>query len=303
MASGRPATAAPPRPLLLIVNANASGLGDPAEAAAQAARLLAAAGGSVETRVTSSVAEVEEALAHADQRRLVLVGGDGTVHAVANLPSPKPEVAILPVGGANNIATSLGIPLDPAAAAKVAVTGRPRELDLVGATSAERRYLAVEGVSVGFLAMARAQYRARHSADTPAAVRAGLSALRQFDPLCVEVETDAPPERLLVSQLFVANLPLYSFGLRVAPLADPGDGLLDLTAIEAKSRLALLPTLARLRRRPETSCPGYRCWRARRVRIGTRGASPIIADSENLGTGPVELEVEPAALKLVVPLP
>ena len=102
-----------------------------------------------------------------------------------------------------------------------------------------------------------------------------------------------------VGQLFVANLPLYSYGLRVAPTADPTDGLLDLTAIRARSRPSLVMALARLRRRPEQSCPGYRCWREKKVRIATGGRSPIIADSTNLGSGPVELGIEPAALEVV----
>lgn len=38
---------------------------------------------------------------------------------------------------------------------------------------------------------------------------------------------------------------------------------------------------------------------AKRIRIATSGRSPIIAHSTNLGPGPVELAVEPAALEVV----
>lgn len=290
-----------PRRLLLIANANASGFGGREETLDRASGLLRAAGGLVEARLTRSVEELGELLRAEPGRRLVLLGGDGTLHAVANLAGPKPEIALLPAGKANNIATSLGIPSDLAAAAELAVRGGARPFDLIAAVSAERRYLVVEGVSVGFLAIARAGYKGQNSGDLVAGVRAGLAALRSFDPFCVEVETDGAAERMRVSQLFVANLPLYSYGLRVAPLADPTDGLLDLTAIEARNRPSLVVTLARLRKRPERSCPGYRCWRARRVRISTAGRSPIIADSTNLGAGPVELELAPAALAIVAP--
>jgi diacylglycerol kinase (ATP) len=185
-------------------------------------------------------------------------------------------------------------------AAELAVNGRARPLDVIVATSGDRRYVAVEGISVGFLALARAGYHGRNSADLVAGIRAGASALRSFDPLCVSVEAEEA-ERMRVGQLFVANLPLYSYGLRVAPLADPADGLLDLTAIDARNRFSLLLALARLRKRPEQSCPGYRCWRERRVRIATSRRSPIIADSTDLGVGPVDLVVEPAALSVVAP--
>jgi diacylglycerol kinase (ATP) len=287
--------------LLLLANRNASGVASAPEKLDAARRLLERAGGDVETRLTASVEEMEAVLAQAGDRRVALLGGDGTLHAVANTVAPRPELALLPAGGANNVAHSLGIPLDLPSAAAVAVNGAPRAVDGIAASSNGSRYLAVEGVSVGFLAVARSLYRARNSTDVRAAVRAGAAALRSFNPFCVHVESEHGVERMQVSQLFVANLPLYAFGLRVAPLADPGDGLADLTAIEATSRRALVTTLARLRRRPEVSCPGYRCWRERAIRISAGGRSPVIADSTNLGFGDVELTVEQAVLTIVVP--
>ena len=56
----------------------------------------------------------------------MLLGGDGSLHAAANVPGPKPELAIIPAGGANNVARSLGVPVDLAAAARLAVAGDAR---------------------------------------------------------------------------------------------------------------------------------------------------------------------------------
>ena len=70
-----------------------------------------------------------------------------------------PELAILPAGRANNIARALGIPLDLEAAAELAIEGRARGIDLISATTATQSYLAVEGVSVGFHALARTSYQ------------------------------------------------------------------------------------------------------------------------------------------------
>jgi diacylglycerol kinase (ATP) len=287
--------------VLLLGNRNASRLSAAPEKVDYARRLLERAGAGVETHLTATLEEMEAVLAENRERRVALLGGDGTLHAVANAPGPKPEFALLPAGGANNIAHSLGVPLDLPSAADVAVNGVPRTVDAIAAQSNGRRYLAVEGVSVGFLAVARSLYRARNSMDVRAATRAGTAALRGFNPFCVHIEGEHGVERMQVSQLFVANLPLYAFGLRVAPMADPGDGLADLTAIEAKNRRSLVATLARLRRRPEVSCPGYRCWRERTVRVSAGDRSPVIADSTNLGFGRVELSVEQAVLRVMVP--
>ena len=64
---------------------------------------------------------------------------------------------------------------------------------------------------------------------------------------------------------------------------------------------ASIPMLARLRRGTHLKQAGTRTWTAARVRVATGGKSPVIADTTNLGTGPVALEVEPAALPLVAP--
>jgi diacylglycerol kinase (ATP) len=286
---------------VLVANGSASGLGRSRDVLDAADRMLRERGIGVETHLTSSLEELAATWRVFDERRVVLLGGDGTVHAAANLPTRPPELAILPAGRANNVARSLGIPLDLNAAAVLAAEGRPRPLDLISARTDDRSYLAVEGVSVGFHAVARAGYRARNSADTRAAIRAGLVAARRFDGISLCVSTDGVAEVLSVGQLFVANLPLFAFGLRVAPNARPDDGLLDVVALPWEGRARILPLVAQLRRGTHLTRPGARAWTARRVRIVTRDRSPVIADTTSLGMGPATLEVLPAALSVVAP--
>ena len=81
--------------LLLVANGNASGLDRRPELVADSVRMLRSAGARVESVVTSSLDELELALASAE-RRVVLLGGDGSLHAAANAPGPKPELALHP---------------------------------------------------------------------------------------------------------------------------------------------------------------------------------------------------------------
>jgi diacylglycerol kinase (ATP) len=284
--------------VLLVANANATGVVRHPELVAGAGRLLRSLGSRVEVRLTSTLEELAELLAHAE-RRVVLLGGDGSLHAAVNAPGPKPELALIPAGRANNVARSLGLPTDPTAAARLAAVGATRSLDLLVAQTATRRYLVVEGVSAGFHAQARADYRGTNSSDVGSAVRAGVGALARFRPLVVGLEVDGEFQVLRIGQLFAANLPLYGPGLRVAPGADPADGLLDLVAIDVAGRRSLIPLASRLRRGDHLGRPGVTRMQARRVRIATGGRSPIIADTTNLGSGTVDLTVLPGALHLV----
>jgi diacylglycerol kinase (ATP) len=285
---------------MLIANGNASGVGGSRDALDGAVRQLRDRGARVEAHVTTSLDELAH-LVHEADRRVVLLGGDGSVHAFANVDGPKPEVALLPAGRANNIAHSLAIPIDLAAAARVAVESGVGPLDLIAATANGRTVHALEGVSVGFHSVARSGYRGVNSADLRAGLKAAASTLARFEPGPVLVESDGAAEISTLNQLFVVNFPLFAFGLRVAPEADPGDGLLDLVAVEASSRAALVANLVRMRRGAHIGRRGIRTWRAHEVRVSTGGRWPVVADTTTIGTGTVEIRLEPAAFSIARP--
>jgi diacylglycerol kinase (ATP) len=283
--------------LILVVNANASGVRRQPDLASQLAFALRAEGAAVELRVTESAAELA-AVAADPERRLVLLGGDGTVHGLANLPELGAEIALLPVGGANNIARSLELPVDLAAAARLAVRGRARLLDAIEARRARRSAVVVEGVSIGFHALARARYGGVNSTDVRAAVGAGITAVAGFHPVRMALELDGEGELTALGQLFAANLPFYGPRLAVAPDADPSDGLIDVVAVHTRGRLDTMASLAALRRGRDPRTVTRR--RAHRVRVATAG-SPVIADTLDLGSGTVDLTIRPSALRIVAP--
>jgi diacylglycerol kinase (ATP) len=284
--------------VLLVANGKASGVDEAKRA--EALEALRAQGARVEQRYMRSLGDLEETIADAGQR-VVLLGGDGTVHAAANLPGPLPELALLPAGRANTIARSLGIPLELERAAALALRGSARPIDAIEAHTAMRSYRVLEGVSVGFHARARVNYHADNSAALRHGLAVGLSTLRKFRPEQVVVDSEGEREVVTVAQLFASNLPLYGFGLRVAPEADPTDGLLDLVAVDARTRRELVALIPRIRRGTHFGLPGVRTWRAASVRIDPLEGSPLIGDSTDLGPGPVELTVVPGAIRLVTP--
>jgi diacylglycerol kinase (ATP) len=284
--------------LLLVVNGHASGVAS-ARRLEAAHSLLVSLGAMVESLVTDGVEQLADAID--PERRLVVLGGDGSLHAVANLPGPLPEVALIPAGRANNIAHSLGIPTEPHGAAQLAMEGRARPLDALAVAAGDRRYTALEGVSVGFLALARARYAGDNSAQLLEAVRAAAGALAGFAPPRLVLEIDGRSRVVPTAQLFVSNLPRYGPALTVAPGADPRDGLLDVVALPALGRRGIPAMLARLRRGGHLAEPGTRTWRARALTVATGGRSPIVADSVDLGSGPARIEAVPGALGLVSP--
>jgi diacylglycerol kinase family enzyme len=120
--------------LLVVVNGTAGTTDDDSVETAVAALR---AGADVTVAPTADREELLATVSGRDGRRLVIVGGDGSVHAAvraldgAGALDPAEPVGIIPRGTGNDLARTLGLPLDPAEAAAVVLTGAPRPLDLV----------------------------------------------------------------------------------------------------------------------------------------------------------------------------
>jgi diacylglycerol kinase (ATP) len=288
------------RDALVIVNANASG-SRRAEALVAAVEAVAEDSGvDAAVAITASMAELEQELRRGGERRIVLVGGDGSLHAAANLSDSALQLALLPAGRANNIASAMGIPMDPRAAAWLALHGSPRRLDVLHVEVGERALRVVEGLSAGFQAMARASYDGVNSGDLRAGTRSLMHAVRAYHPWHAEVEVDG---RLAFSgdaaQIFVSNLPLFGFGFKVDPPADPGDGRLEVITAQADTRRELVNLLGHAYRGTHIGRPGVALQSGQRAVV--RGCLPLAGDAEPLGLGDAVVSVEPGAIGLVAP--
>lgn len=284
--------------LQVIVNANASGVDSVRSVIRDAREALDHAGARSAAVATRSLDELAAVIAAAGDRRLVLVGGDGAVHAAANAGLGG-EFALLPAGRANNIARALGLPRQWNPAAALAVRESARPLDLLAVEAAGRRTLAVEGVSAGFQAAARSRYTAENSADLRAGIAALLRALLRHRPYDAVLVVDGEELSLPTSQLFVSNLPLFGYGFQVAPDALPDDGAADLVALPPLSRPQILPALASVRR--GTHLEDRRVLVRKVERVELRSALPLVADAEVLGTATATIELVPGALRLARP--
>lgn len=282
---------------IVAVNAHASRLRDP-EAVLEAI-LAATAGTGVEVGgiVTESESDLLDAIDAADGGRLVLAGGDGSVHFALNAAPGPIEVGLIPMGQANNIARALGLPRDVPRAARRAVLGEARPVDVLRVETPERALYAIEGVSAGLHADARMRYESVDSGHLVEGATAFASALGRYTPWTFELDLDG--ERAFhgrAAGLFLSNFPLFAYGFKIDPIADVGDGRLEAVLLEADSR----PRVARLvlaayrgtldRRRDVTITP------AREATVAS--PVPLVCDSEVLGTTTAAVRVEQGRLQI-----
>jgi diacylglycerol kinase (ATP) len=98
----------------------------------------------------------------------------------------------------------------------------------------------------------------------------------------------------------VANTSSFGGGMRVCPDADVADGLFDVMIVHALSVAAFLRVFPKVYSGTHTTHPAVEIHRARRVRLEASGIQSQ-ADGEAFAELPIDAEVVPGALRLVVP--
>lgn len=103
--------------------------------------------------IPTDTADLQRALARRGRRRVVVIGGDAGVHAVARLLDRQGELGdtplgIVPVdtGSGHGLAEALGLPAEPAKAARVALGENERSFDLM---SDDLGGLALRSIRIG----------------------------------------------------------------------------------------------------------------------------------------------------------
>jgi len=235
---------------------------------------------------------------------LVVVGGDGMVNVGVNaVAGTDVPLGVVAAGTGNDVAKTLGLPVrDAAAAAEVLRAGHVRRIDAVRGTSASgvpRWFVGV--LCGGFDAVVNE--RANGWSWPRGRMRYNLAIARElpvFRPLPYEIELDGEPWRTEAVLVAVGNGTSYGGGMRITPDAQYDDGLLDVLVAGPLSVPALVRVYPRVFNGSHTSHPAVTVRRARRVRLSTPGVVAY-ADGERFGPLPVELEVVPAALGVLVP--
>ena len=284
----------------MAVNRKASGLEDPEKTGRELVAVLEELGERADAVITRSEQELWDVLRSAEKldRRVVLVGGDGTVHAAANAPLRRlPELALVPTGRANNVARALGIPVSRGEALAVAAGAPAQPIDALRVATPDRFVYAVEAVSAGFQAEARSGYEAENSADLVQGVKALVRAVRRYRPYTATLQLGARHVRSSqTAQLFLSNLPYFGFGFEVDPGADPSDGRLEAILLEARGRGRLVRLLAAARRGRHIGRRGVSRVSATRARLTE--PLPLVADAVPLGVTTATVSVEPARLRV-----
>ena len=220
------------------------------------------------------------------ERTPVAAGGDGTLHLlVAALHDrgelPDRVLGCIPLGTGNDFARTLGIPLEPQAAARVVLDGAPHELDLLVDDAGG---VVVNAVHLGVGAQGSREGEPLKPLLGPLAYRVGalVAGLRSVGwPLRVTVDGQTiTAEGVKVLQVGVLNGRTIGGGTPLAPDAEPDDGLADVVVSTAVGPLARARYARLLSTGEHLAHPDVRLVRGRTVEIAAGTPVPVNADGE-----------------------
>lgn len=290
--------------LLVVTNASAGSTDDERVAAA-----LTVLRDAADVRVESCTDpdDLVGVLERRDERTPVLMGGDGSLHTAVSALRRRGELSadlplgLVPMGTGNDLARTLGIPLDPADAARALLTARPRALDLV---VDDEGGLVVNAVHLGVGAEAAERAGAlKDRLGKAAYALGGVLAGAGATGWDLRVEVDGSPVHTddPVLMVGVANGRTIGGGAELAPDAVPDDGLLDVIVATSTGPLARLRFGVAMREGDHVERDDVLAVRGRTVTV-SGDPYPVNADGEL--EGPLTSRtwtVEPAAWALLVP--
>jgi diacylglycerol kinase (ATP) len=305
-------------PFCLVVNPSADG-GRASRVLPAAIAALDEAGAAYQVSRSASLDHARE-LADTAARRgdvVVAVGGDGMAGALAGATAAAGGIyGIIPAGRGNDFALALGLPSGATDAARVLAGGQVRAMDLIGVSvPGQPEAIVALSVYLGLPSVAgQIANRSRLLRGPVVYPVAALRALARWKPAAFRVEPGGrdgiPDGDFAAYAVVIANCAYFGGGMKVAPPAQPDDGVLDIVTMRHSSRLAFLRVLLKIKDGTHVTLPQISLGRAAGVTVTVNRDMLAAADGEALpcaaplpaGT-PLRIRALPRALPVITGAP
>jgi YegS/Rv2252/BmrU family lipid kinase len=246
-------------------------------------------------------------------RKIVTVGGDGTLHEVVNgLFSQsicKPAdvtLALIPVGTGNDWGRMFGIPTVYNGAVDVIRNNKQllHDVGLVtyhsGKEEHSRYFINIAGLGFESIVVKKTNKQKDRGRSNKAIYFYNLlTSLIAYRNTVATITTDGETSTSRIFSLNVGNGRYCGGGMRQTPEAMPDDGLLDVTVLREMGRIEIIRNLKLLYDGSILSHPKVDGYRVKNLQVTSESLLYVEADGESLGHTPATFSVIPGALRVV----
>jgi diacylglycerol kinase family enzyme len=235
---------------------------------------------------------------------IVAAGGDGTVSAVADVVrGTGTALGVLPMGTLHHFAKDLGIPLDPAEAARVIAAGRRVSVDVGEVNGRGFINNASLGLYVDLVRKRKHQERHLRRGKRMAMLWAALEVLDRSRLLDLRLELEHRVQECRAPFVFVGNNDYVLEGFDIGKRERLDAGLLNVYTTRRSSAagllgLALRALFGRLRQADDFTESAVRS-----LRVESRHRRLLVATDGELHAMdmPLEFRTRPRSLEVIVP--
>jgi diacylglycerol kinase family enzyme len=228
-------------------------------------------------------------------------GGDGTVQrCIDALAGSDVDLAILPAGTANLLATNLDIPQDLPVAVEIGLHGDRRAIDT--ATLNGEHFAVMAGAGLDALMIRDADGGMKDRIGRAAYLWTGARNLKS-SPVKARIKVDGRKVYSgTVTCVLVGNVGSAFGGIEIFDGARPDDGLLEVGIVTAKSRSQWVRTVGRVVLGRAERSPFVTTSRGARVRVRLDRPVPCELDGgDRPATDKLRINVEPSSIRICVP--
>jgi diacylglycerol kinase (ATP) len=257
----------------------------------------------------------------------IAAGGDGTVNEVMNgLIHSNTALGTLPIGTINIWAREMGLPMDILGAARQLLTAQIKTID-VGQTrqiikpikpakelkladqltqplqtsEIDRAFLLMAGIGFDAAVTETVDVREKKKLGAIAYVKQAIQLAWQFRGVRTLLRIDGKRVRGRILMIIIGNSQLYGGVVKMTAHAIVDDGLLDVCVIKGRSMLVAPFRLFSIFTRNYNRDPKVAYFKAKRIDIQGKKKLPIQIDGDFLGRSPMQFEIIPRSLRVLVP--
>lgn len=250
----------------------------------------------LETENKNDEKELTEIAIKLGAKKIIAVGGDGTINKVASVISGTDVVlGIIPMGSGNGLARHLGIPINPAEALKKAMTENSIKIDACSINN--KLFFCTAGI--GFDATVAEVFDKRGIRGLLNYMKAVIISLFKYKTIEIEIENGKKEELFLLT---IANANQYGNNAFISPHSNIQDGEFEIIKIKKNNLFNLLCISIRLFLKNVHKSKAVEIIPAKSFNIKYKSGQPIHLDGESIKTENAILQIEilPGILNVAV---
>lgn len=231
---------------------------------------------------------------------IISVGGDGTLTEVIDgLDNYMGRLGIIPAGTGNDFARTISLPMTLEECVDIVIKGKTKKVDVPKVNNSHFINVASFGIDGGVI-IDTDKIKEKIPGST-AYILSSLKNIIQFKPYKVMIEIDDLMLEREIVLAAVGNGKYFGGGMKVTPLAEIDDGLLDVVIARKTSKMKLIKLFGQLFKGSHLSDPIVEHYKCKKFSIASEKNIYINTDGNLIGTVPAKISVGDTKINFLIP--